>query len=333
VNDESSPIGRELDLRALRYFVAAAEELHFTRAAGRLFVAQQALSREIAQLERRLETPLFTRTTRRVVLTSAGERLLVRARDILALHDATWRELRPSARTFVVDLMSEGRRTGGRILEAARDSAPDIEFRGTHGGGMGRTVGRLLAGELDVAFGRADWVGRPESRAIEAELIRLEPLALLLPDDHLLAKLEAVPLSALEGLEIDVNRDDPGSPEWADLARQLLAVAGAHATPPHPTAIGLDETSHHLRHQGLPILTGLDHADVPGGVVREIVDPTPLYPWSMLSRRGSKAERGVAVVLQTAQAMAEDERWLEAPAAAWLPDPESSRRTELLARV
>lgn len=98
MNDEPAPIGRELDLRALRYFVAAAEELHFTRAAARLFIAQQALSRDIARLERELGTQLFVRTTRRVALTPAGERLLVRARELLALHDATWRELRPQAR-------------------------------------------------------------------------------------------------------------------------------------------------------------------------------------------------------------------------------------------
>lgn len=326
MNEDLSPIGRELDLRALRYFVAAAEELHFTRAAARLFVAQQALSREIAGLERRLETPLFTRTTRRVALTPAGERLLVRARELLALHDTTWRELRPAARTIVVDLLSEGRLTGVRILEAARAAAPDQEFRGTYGGGMARTAARLLGGDLDVAFGRAAWVGSSTSRAIVVEPLRMEPLAFLLPDDHPLAAADAVPFEALDGLVIDVNREDPGSPEWTDIADQLLAAAGAQPTPPHPTAVGLAEAAHHLRKQGLPILTVLDHAALPGGIVRPIVAPTPLYPSSMLYRRGSEREAGIATVLEVARSLAATERWLEMPEDAWLPEPERSSR-------
>ncbi len=324
MNDEPAPIGRELDLRALRYFVAAAEELHFTRGAARLFIAQQALSRDIARLERELGTQLFTRTTRRVALTPAGERLLVRARELLALHDATWRELRPAARTYVADLLSEGRRTGLIVLEAARDAAPDIDFRGMYGGGMAKAVSGLLAGEIDVGFGRADWTGRRESAVLEAEIIRFEPLAVLLPDDHALAGLDVVPLAALEGLEIDVNIDDPASPEWTDLSRQLLALAKARPVAAHPTAIGVAEASHHLRRQGLPILTGVDMADVPGGVVRAIVDPTVLFPWSIVYRRGSEVEPGVASLLQSARSTSRAERWLDRPEDAWLPAPESS---------
>jgi DNA-binding transcriptional LysR family regulator len=325
VNDEPAPIGRELDLRALRYFVAAAEELHFTRAAARLFIAQQALSRDIGHLERDLGTQLFTRTTRRVALTPAGERLLVRARELLALHDATWRELRPAARTTVADLLSEGRRTGVILLEAARHASPDLDFRGMYGGGMARAVSGLLAGEIDVGFGRADWTGRRESGALVAELIRFESLAVLLPDDHALAALEAVPLAALEGHEIDVNIDDPASPEWTDLARQMLAFAKARPVAAHTKAIGVEEASYHLRRQGLPILTGLDMADVPGGVVRAIVDPTMLFPWSIVYRRGSEGEPGVAALLEAARATSRAEEWLQRAEDAWLPEPERSR--------
>ena len=87
MNTKPSPPDADLDIRLLRYFVAVAEELHFTRAAARLFVAQQALSRDIGRLEARVGTPLFVRTTRRVTLTPEGRRLLDRARPLLALHD------------------------------------------------------------------------------------------------------------------------------------------------------------------------------------------------------------------------------------------------------
>lgn len=323
MNDDGSPIGNELDLRSLRYFVAAAEELHFTRAAARLFVAQQALSREIANLERRTGTDLFVRTTRRVTLTPAGERLLVRARELLALHDMTWRELRPTARPILVDLLSEGRGTGVRVLEAARAAAPDIEFRGRYGGGLGGAVARILAGDLDVAFGRADWVGRAEAAPLDHRLVRYEPLALLLPADHELAALPAVPFRRLAGAEIDANLYDPAAPEWGDLGRQLLALAGARSTPPHPPAVGLAEAALHLVRQGLPILTGLDQVEIPGGVVRSIVEPVPVYPWSIVFRPGP-LEPAVATLLEIARSLATAEGWLELPDDAWMPLPESA---------
>lgn len=70
----------DLDTRLLRAFVTVAEELNFTRAAERLVLAQQALSAQVRQLETRLGTRLFERTTRQVRLTAAGELLLPRAR-------------------------------------------------------------------------------------------------------------------------------------------------------------------------------------------------------------------------------------------------------------
>ncbi|MEU6040592.1 LysR family transcriptional regulator [Actinomadura sp. NPDC047616] len=76
-----------MELRALRYFVAVADELHFGRAAERLHIAQPAVSRRIAQLERELGVRLLDRSPRRVRLTAAGHRVLAAARDALAAAD------------------------------------------------------------------------------------------------------------------------------------------------------------------------------------------------------------------------------------------------------
>src|ERR1700754_3012422 len=73
----------DVHLRDLRYFVAVAEELHFTRAAEALYVSQPALSRQIRALENELRAPLFERDRRSVRLTDAGAALLPGARAVL----------------------------------------------------------------------------------------------------------------------------------------------------------------------------------------------------------------------------------------------------------
>src|SRR5689334_8428083 len=73
-----------MELRQLEYFVAVAEDRHFTRAAQRLMVSQSGLSASVRALERELGSALFTRTTRSVELTGAGRALLGEATRTLA---------------------------------------------------------------------------------------------------------------------------------------------------------------------------------------------------------------------------------------------------------
>jgi len=314
----------DLDIRSLRAFVAVAEELSFTRAAARLFIAQQAISRAIRQLEERLGTPLFVRTTRQVTLTPEGQGLLVRARHLVALHDQIVDDVQSPGRPIILDLLSEGRQTGPMILAAARSEAPEVEFRGRYGGGVGAAIRLLQTAEIDVALGRADWVRQSLPAGIDRRLVRLEPLAVLLPAAHPLATREQIPVAALAGLEIDVNPAHGDALEWTDLARQLLALAGAVAVPPHLPAVGTENQSEHLTRQGIPILTGADHAPVPGGVVRPLVEPVPIYAWSIIRRR--QLSRAIlAPIERAAMRLAEEHRWLDLPDGAWLPEPEASR--------
>lgn len=84
VGISSAPMGSQFELRHLRAFVALAEELHFGRAAERLFLTQPALTQTIRQFERELGAPLFVRTTRAVTLSPQGLRLLPYAQTSMA---------------------------------------------------------------------------------------------------------------------------------------------------------------------------------------------------------------------------------------------------------
>jgi DNA-binding transcriptional LysR family regulator len=315
----------ELDLRLLRHFVAVAEELHFTRAAARLYLAQQALSRDIARLEQQLGVRLFTRTTRRVALTAEGVRLLVRARELLALHDQTLQELRgpDEPRPLLIDLLAEGH-SPVRVVQAARQRVPHVELVGRFHGGLGAALPLLLAGGLDVAFGRSEGLGRlfPDQQLCR-RLVRLEPLALLLPQEDPLAALDAVPMEALRGTQVDVSAGNEQAPEWVDLGVHLLAAFGAEPSPPHPHAEGLEETVRHLHAEGLPILTLLERPVAPGVVVRPLTEPVPLYPWTMVFHRGLR-HPGLDALQASADELARRERWLEVPPGPWLPESDTA---------
>src|SRR6478609_11398791 len=79
--------GMDLDIRLVRYFVAVADELHFGRAAAKLYISQPALSKQIRKLESDLGTQLLVRDSRHVALTARGELFLDDARQLLVLAE------------------------------------------------------------------------------------------------------------------------------------------------------------------------------------------------------------------------------------------------------
>jgi DNA-binding transcriptional LysR family regulator len=312
----------ELDLRLLRAFVAVAEELHFTRAAHRLYVAQQALSRDIRRLESQVGAPLFARSTRHVTLTAAGERLLVHARTLLALNDAALHELRGATRPLLVDVIGEAL-TAARIVDVARLAAPATEFTKRFGGGMGAALPQLLAGHLDVAFGRTEGLGQSFPAELTRRLVRFEPLALLILAGDPLAALDEVPLAMLRGMEIDASAGNEDAPEWVDLAVSLLETCGARPSAPHPHVLGTSETARHLESHGLPILTMSEGPAVPGAVVRPLVEPVPLYPWAIIHRADLKRPE-LATLRSVIHELATKEGWQTVPDGAWLPSADAA---------
>jgi DNA-binding transcriptional LysR family regulator len=152
----------DLDTRLLRAFVAVATELNFTRAAERLFIAQQALSSQVQQLERRLGVKLFERTTRKVALTAAGEQFLPHATAALEALDAGTGLLAAAQRAERATLRVGMSGTAfvplaGDTLRRFAERHPDVELQVSNRGLNEPTAG-LAEGAVDVAFVRPPFV-------------------------------------------------------------------------------------------------------------------------------------------------------------------------------
>ncbi|WP_372349401.1 LysR family transcriptional regulator [Streptomyces sp. KL116D] len=306
--------------RLLRAFLAVADELHFTRAAARLYVAQQALSRDIRRLERELGAELFGRTTRQVTLTAEGARLLPYARRAVEAQDellAAFARPAAAARPLLVDVNSPGL-VHEQVLARARELAPDCELMARYESGLTGAAAELLAGRLDVSFGRFGGLDPAVRERLSQQPLRYEPMAVVLPDDHPLAALDAVPLGRLAGETVYAGAGNPRTPEWTDLARQLFAGRGIGIAPPAPLAVGKEEFRRIMTKYRNPVLAGVDFPAMPGSVLRPLVDPVPLSPVSLVWLKG-RQHPGIDALRAAAAELAGMNGWLERPAGAWIP--------------
>ncbi|MFI1187764.1 LysR family transcriptional regulator [Streptomyces californicus] len=313
----------DTDPRLLRAFLAVAEELHFTRAAARLFVAQQALSRDIRRLERELGTELFVRTTRQVALTPDGTRLLPYARRVLDAHaELAGAFSSPWARPLLVDLNSDGA-TAARVLARARELVPECELMARFESGLTWAASEILAGRLDASFGRAAGLAPTVRAGLSAHPVRYEPMALMLPLAHPLADRETVALAELSGETVYAGAGNERTREWTDLAALLFAEWDIVMAPPVPLAVGVAEFQRVMAKGGHPVLAVVGFPAMPGTVLRPLVDPVPLSPLSLVWRKGLR-HPGVDALREAADRLADAEGWLERPPGAWLPERDLS---------
>ncbi|MFV2096890.1 LysR family transcriptional regulator [Micromonospora sp. LOL_013] len=213
-----------MELRQLEYFVAVAEERHFTRAAERMHVAQSGLSASIRSLERELRASLFVRNTRSVELTNEGRALLTQARHALA-NVAAAKDAVAEVRGLLRGNLAVGtlQCLGAVDLPAAlarfHAAHPGVEIR-LRQGGSPDLVERVRTGDLDLAF-----VSTPASAPTGVTLapIRAEPMVLACGPEHPLGDCAEVDLGELSGgTFVDF------SPGWIsrDVVDQAMVAAG-----------------------------------------------------------------------------------------------------------
>lgn len=319
----------DLDLRLVRYFVAVAEELHFGRAAAKLYISQPALTKQIRRLEEQLGAPLLVRDTRNVSLTARGLRLLVDGRQLLALAERVQYESKPNlvrvAHVFELQ-------TSRDVVDAYTAAHPEVELVERNLTSLGQ-LDALLNNRLDVAILRvtAQMVaGQPAGW--QHRLLRLEPMLLVGrpgDSDRATASLYERPL--------EVFADPPGSGLYnihgaymteferhTGLAMRWLGNPGpfshclAAVQRSSKPAFVLEFESYACRYAeaGLPV-------HLPAEV-------QPLYPWS-IAWRDERLSQPVTDFIQIADQVADLRHWhnpvRDVGVPTWVPpDPPSAGR-------
>ena len=185
-----------LELRHFRYFIAVAEELHFGRAAKRLFMTQPPLSMQIRQLEESVGVNLFVRDSRPIELTSAGEVLLVHARSVLEQADSALHKARLTARgesgylTIAVtsaSVLSMLPRLIASFKQRYPEVAIDVKEMVSR-----QQISALAQSEINLGLVRPP-IDNPE---IDSLVVQVEPIVVAIPRKHHLADLAKIPLDA-----------------------------------------------------------------------------------------------------------------------------------------
>ena len=215
----------EFSLRALEQLIAVVEDGSFTRAAERLNVAQPWLSARIRRLEEIAGFQLLDRSTRQIRPTSEGELFLAQARAVV-------REARQLARVaYEVARGASALRIGAApytyflperqaIIEGFANANRGIEVE-IENGQDPQLRRAVLHGELDASI-----VTGAAPPGCESLVVRPHPLVLMIPVEHPLASLDAVPLIALEGVAVAAWRRSANPVAW-DQTVGYLADAGA----------------------------------------------------------------------------------------------------------
>jgi len=218
-----------VNITQLKCFIAAAETLHFGRAAQTLDILPATLGRQLKQFEDHLGVPLFQRTTRAVSLTEAGNRVLADARALVVQAEAFEEKARAvrSAEAHVLRVGAIDSAAAGlipQILQPLHEAHPEIEIQIVEQKTI-HLLPKLLSGSLDIAFCRPPDLRDPR---LVFRTLFYETAVVALPKSHPLADRDAIEIADLseEPLIVPDRRSRPHS---HDLTMSLFLGAGLTA--------------------------------------------------------------------------------------------------------
>lgn len=280
-----------MELRHLRYFIAVAEELHFARAAGRLHIAQPALSKQIRQLEEEFGFPLFYRTKHRVELLDAGYLFLDEARRILrqtedAVEAARRIHSGQSGRLVIGFSASATFQVLPKVLPKYNRLYPNVMVEISEIGTI-RAAELLLDSPSSVGLLRSPSFLDKESFCIHT--ILREPFVVALPDSHPAAKQDSVRIKTLAD---DLFIVPPLQPGWdySDAIVQILRDNGIEPRIAREATQGLASASLVASGLGVALVpASFGNLRLPGVTYRPIKGRSQTSALAMVWKRDSRA--------------------------------------------
>jgi LysR family transcriptional regulator, hca operon transcriptional activator len=280
-----------VELRHLRYFVAVAEELSFTRAAARLHTAQPSLSQQIRQLEKELGVQLLDRSRHHVAVTNAGRVFLQQAKDILGRVEHASTLARQAAEGQAGDLSvgtfpSADVSVLPQLRPLIAEHLPDLRLI-LHSKYALEPLAGLRSGTLDAAFMRYPDDADERDELDVFELVH-EQIVLVLPSHHALARRQKIPVKSLDDLPC-ITMERSRSPALHDATATLYREARIrmHAVSSADNVLG------HLQlvreGLGFALLPESMKALLPPGVTFRPLDcdPVPTVSIVLAARRGN----------------------------------------------
>lgn len=221
-----------MEIRVLEYFVMVAKEGNITRAANRLHITQPTLSRQISELETELNTQLFTRGKRSIVLTESGQLLMQRAQELLNLVAKTKRDLQES-QTKIIGTVSIGcveskaSQKLAQWIKTFLKQHPCVMFEIVSGNGDDLRE-KLDKGLIDLAILLEPIeVAKYDSIKLDVK----ERWGILLPINHTLSKIEKITVDQLKSIPLIVSGRSIVQDElerWLGVRQDDLNIIATH---------------------------------------------------------------------------------------------------------